>query len=254
MIRTISTRMAPKQQTHCTEPMNEVDPAPVLPPAPWLTTVFAALLFVAGALTAFTGLTTPPTVDTAAAPLPTAEFSVQPVAVTPPVDTPSLDAYPAAHPAGPAKGRPDQLTIPSLKITAPVVDAPLRNSELTIPVETKVGIYTDGAHPGATQGTILLAGHVSFNGHPGALHNLAKIQPRADIQLTDHNGRIYHYTVTNMTVVDKAALPTDIFDAQRPTPARLVIVTCGGPIITRTDGSHHFKDNVIITATAVGGS
>ena len=48
------------------------------------------------------------------------------------------------------------------------------------------------------------------------------------------------YRVTSVRRVRKQALPTSIYT--RTGPARLVLVTCGGPF----DG-RHYRDNVIVT-------
>jgi hypothetical protein len=49
------------------------------------------------------------------------------------------------------------------------------------------------------------------------------------------------YRVTSVRRVRKQALPSSLY--RRTGPARLVLVTCGGPF----DG-HHYRDNIIVTA------
>ena len=51
------------------------------------------------------------------------------------------------------------------------------------------------------------------------------------------------YRVTSVRRVRKQGLPSSIYS--RSGPARLVLVTCGGPFDTKTG---HYRDNVVVTA------
>ena len=118
-----------------------------------------------------------------------------------------------------------------------------QSGALGIPADIKkVGWWRDGAAPGAANGTVLIGGHVdSAKKGAGAFYPL-KSARRGDIVTVDSR----RYRVTTVKIVRKEALPTSIYT--RTGPARLVLVTCGGPFNAKTG---HYRDNVIVTATPV---
>lgn len=140
---------------------------------------------------------------------------------------------------------PKRVRLGRLGIDAPVsaIGIDLKSGALGIPENIRrVGWWRDGAKPGDSKGTVLLAGHVdSRKKGAGALYSL-KSARRGDIVTVDSR----RYRVTSVRIVRKAALPTNIYT--RTGPARLVVVTCGGPFDSR---SGHYRDNVIVTATPV---
>ena len=70
----------------------------------------------------------------------------------------------------------------------------------------------------------------------------AEDERRGDIVTVDSR----RYRVTTVKIVRKDALPSSIYT--RTGPARLVLVTCGGPFNAKAG---HYRDNVIVTATPV---
>jgi len=71
-----------------------------------------------------------------------------------------------------------------------------------------------------------------------------KAQVGGDIVVvTAVDGRTFRYRVTATREMRKADLPTDIWS--QTGPARLVLVTCGGPFDQATS---HYRDNIVVTA------
>jgi LPXTG-site transpeptidase (sortase) family protein len=144
------------------------------------------------------------------------------------------------------KGGPSRVRLGRLGVDAPVsaIGIDLKSGALGIPENIKrVGWWRDGAEPGATTGTVLLAGHVdSAKEGAGAFYAL-KSARRGDVVTLQAGGKTLRYRVTGTRRVAKAALPSSIYT--RTGPARLVLVTCGGPFDARAG---HYRDNIIVTA------
>ena len=148
-----------------------------------------------------------------------------------------------SHPPAPLP--PESIAIPSLHVTAPLMPSAITANELSLPGNDQiVGIYSGGAQPGAATGTVLLAGHVNTSEQgPGVLYGLVNIAPGAEIDVTGAGGILTRWSVTKLQVMLKAQLDQGIFTNQGP--ARLVIVTCGGPFDVATG---HYIDNIVVTA------
>jgi LPXTG-site transpeptidase (sortase) family protein len=76
----------------------------------------------------------------------------------------------------------------------------------------------------------------------GAFYALKRAR-RGDVVTLQAGGKTLRYRVTGMRRVAKAALPSSIYT--RTGPAKLVLVTCGGPFDARAG---HYRDNIIVTA------
>ena len=122
----------------------------------------------------------------------------------------------------------------------------LRTGQLAVPTDIhRTGWWKDGAAPGDSAGTVLIAGHVdSAAAGAGAFYPLKSAQAGATVTITTSDGHSFRYRVTRMQIVLKANLPIGIFT--RSGAARLVLVTCGGPFDYRTG---HYIDNVIVYAS-----
>jgi hypothetical protein len=164
-------------------------------------------------------------------------------------------AGPFPRAAAAASGRsaastPAQVQVPSLGITAPVQPATidLSTGELGVPADIHhTGWWRDGAAPGDPAGTVLIAGYVdSAVGGAGSFFPLKSAQTGAIVTITTRSGATVRYRVTGVQTVLKADLPIGIFT--RTGPARLVLVTCGGPFDYQT---RHYLDNVLVYATPV---
>lgn len=141
----------------------------------------------------------------------------------------------------------NEVDIPSLDTTAPLLAEPLARGFLTIPPDVHdVGWYRGGGQLGAKTGTLLLAGHVNYVGQGwGAFGHLADLRRGATVFTTDAAGAVQAWRVTAVTAMLQADLPQGIFDASGP--RRLVLVTCGGTL----EPDHLYNDNVVVYATPV---
>ena len=75
-----------------------------------------------------------------------------------------------------------------------------------------------------------------------AFFRLRQAQVGAKLSLIA-GGRTFGYRVVSVRSYPKADLPTGVWSRQGP--ARLVLVTCGGPFDQKT---RHYRDNVVLTA------
>jgi sortase family protein len=109
------------------------------------------------------------------------------------------------------------------------------------------GWWVDGAQPGDRAGAVLIAGHVDKAGvGPGAFFHLKNAKPGDKVELTAAGGRTFAYKVVSVKSYLKQQLPADVWS--RRGPARLVLVTCGGPFDRK---ARHYRDNVVLTAVPV---
>lgn len=148
-----------------------------------------------------------------------------------------------------------RLMIPALCVNAPVV-ATTRTAEgaLTIPHDVRTIGHWDGSarladpHDVVGTGTTLLAGHVNLPGQgSGALYRLGSVQPHDLVYTADPSGVVSRWRVVSLVEVHKDRLPDDVF-AGKSGARRLVIVTCGGPILQVPGHGASYRDNVIVTA------
>jgi Sortase domain len=138
---------------------------------------------------------------------------------------------------------------PALRLRAPVVPVGTDAAgALELPDDTgTLGWWAGGAVPGASRGTVVLAGHLdTVQDGPGVMAAVVRQRVGAQLQLVDTGGGTTSYRVVAVRSYPKAALPAAIFAAAGP--ARLVLVTCGG---TFDQESHHYSDNVVVYAVAM---
>lgn len=141
---------------------------------------------------------------------------------------------------------PDRIYVPSLGVYASLTSVRFSGGDLTIPREPwRVGLDIDSSPITATVGTTLLAGHVDLSGTPGALVQLAQAEPGALVYVTDGEGVRRSFVTSSLQRYSKVSLPRSIFAVDGP--RQLVVVTCGGPVIS-IDGERHYRDNVVLTA------
>jgi hypothetical protein len=155
----------------------------------------------------------------------------------------------AAHVAAPAASGevPIRVTARAVGIDAPVapVAIDLASGSLGIASDIhRTSWWRDGTAPGAKQGSVLIAGHVdSAKAGPGAFFRLHELGPGDRVEVTNRGGRTFAYRVSSVRRYRKADLPPDVYT--RNGPARLVLVTCGGPFDA---AAGHYRDNVVVTA------
>jgi sortase family protein len=109
------------------------------------------------------------------------------------------------------------------------------------------GWWVDGAQPGDRTGAVLIAGHVdSAQAGAGAFFHLKDAKEGDRVQVTTAGGRTFTYKVVSVKSYLKSQLPTDVWSTRGP--ARLVLVTCGGPFDRK---ARHYRDNIVLTAVPI---
>ncbi|MDO5502534.1 MAG: class F sortase [Actinomycetia bacterium] len=182
------------------------------------------------------------------APLPSATFDLAPsdVVAQAAADRGSTGESTGTTSQAPAM-EPDQIVLPTINASAPMDYLGVDSGELLLPDGSRVTIYSEGSYPGDSTGTVLIAGHVNSETLArGALFDLGDIQPGDSIWVTDQQGNPVEYLAVKLEVLHKQELPQDIFT--RNGEPRLVIVTCGGEIVTTASGRRGYESNVILTA------
>ncbi len=210
----------------------------------WLWSFAASVLLVAGAL-AWTLWWTWPRSGTL--PLPSAANARSLSSGAIKALGPTVVPRPTKSGSGTGRLSANEVDIPSLGVTAPLLAEPLVRGYLTIPSDVNnVGWYSGGGRLGAQTGTLLIAGHVNYVGQGwGAFGHLADLQRGTAVFTTDSAGAVQAWRVIAVTAMLQAQLPKGIFDASGP--RRLVLVTCGGVL----EPDHLYNDNVVVYAAPV---
>ena len=156
------------------------------------------------------------------------------------------------HPAfvratGAGASAPTRVRLASLGIDAPVsaVGIDIPHGVLAAPANIhRLGWWKDGEAPGATTGSILIAGHVdSATAGAGAFFRLHEAKAGDRVEVTTADGKTHMYRVVSVRNYLKSELPTNVYSQKGA--ARLVLVTCGGPFLQAIG---HYRDNVVLTA------
>jgi hypothetical protein len=155
-----------------------------------------------------------------------------------------------------------RLLIPVLRVDAPLVPegavgAP-GTAALSIPNDIHTVGWWDGLvndsgrtvterapRPGQP-GVAIIAGHVdSAAAGPGALYDLKDLRVGATIEIADSHHHLSRWRVdARPQLTAKTSLPSALW--VRGGPARLAIISCGGPFDAATG---HYIDNVVVWAT-----
>lgn len=145
----------------------------------------------------------------------------------------------------------NRLVIPALGVTAPLYKTGVRNNKIEPPLPVSaVGIWTGGGQLGQPRGSVLISGHVAWNGTKGALYKLVKLQPGNVAHLVAADGTAETFKVISVTSVHKSELPPKVF-AGTDTERLLHVVTCGGRVTRSRRGGRNYSDNVIATFAPV---
>jgi hypothetical protein len=171
--------------------------------------------------------------------------ATSPSSAAPPA--PSVTARPAAPPPVVPVVVPVRLELPGAGITAPLDPVGVEpDGAMTLPEDVdRVGWYEFGPVPGATEGTVVLAGHVDDREQgAGALYALRTVEAGAEVRVTDAEGVVTRWQVVSRELIDKQAVPlASLF--QRTGPPRLVLLTCGGDFLPEL---RSYRDNVVVVA------
>jgi sortase (surface protein transpeptidase) len=119
------------------------------------------------------------------------------------------------------------------------------DGRMTIPAEVdRVGWYRFGPAPG-DDGSAVIAGHVDDREQGlGAMAPLRDAAVGDEVVVTDAAGTPTRWRVVSRELIQKQVLPLDRLFA-REGPARLTLITCGGPFLAEF-GS--YRDNVVVVA------
>ncbi len=139
---------------------------------------------------------------------------------------------------------PVRLVAAGVQLAAPIRPVGVTAGALAVPDDVHtLGWWRDGAPAGSRQGTVVIDGHVDSAGQGiGALASIARMQPGERLALSTAHSEVA-YVVQARRSFAKDALPTDLFT--RTGPARLALITCGGPFNTTT---RHYRDNIVVYA------
>lgn len=143
-------------------------------------------------------------------------------------------------------GDPERVRIPALHVDAPVLPVRAPGRTLVPPSDPqRLGWWADGAPPGASRGSALVAGHTVHTGG-GALDHLEDLEPGDLVVVRTDRGTL-RYDVRRVRVFSKGRIAdhaTRLFSQE--VPGRLVLVTCED-----WDGERYLS-NVVVTATPRG--
>jgi sortase (surface protein transpeptidase) len=166
-----------------------------------------------------------------------------------PRNLPAVSTRPAApgeQETGPA---PVRLAAPALGVDSAVDPVGVEpDGRMTIPAEVdRVGWYRFGPAPG-DDGSAVIAGHVDDREQGlGAMAPLRDAAVGDEVVVTDAAGTSTRWRVVSRELIQKQVLPLDRLFA-REGPARLTLITCGGPFLAEF-GS--YRDNVVVVAEPV---
>lgn len=103
-----------------------------------------------------------------------------------------------------------------------------------------------GAGLGAPSGASVFAGHVDWQGRTGPFAQLWDMRIGERVTITDTDGTVWNYRVTQLVTVHKDQLPARAPELFGQSGAhRIVLVTCGGRWIGGTTG---YADNRVVIA------
>ncbi len=172
-----------------------------------------------------------PTPSPSAAPSSPAPSSESPTGAA--ADPPAVDLDP---------GSMEALEIPRLSVEAPIQPVTAPDGVLGIPDDPGIlGWWSDGALPGAAQGSALMAGH-TVNDGGGALDDLETLEVGDPLTVRTDEGPI-DYRVSDVQIYGKqriARKAEQLFSQE--VEGRLVVVTCEDFV----DGE--YLSNVVVTA------
>jgi sortase (surface protein transpeptidase) len=102
--------------------------------------------------------------------------------------------------------------------------------------------YKDGPRPGQP-GPAVLLGHVDSNTRPAVFYRLATLKAGAEVLVDRADKSTVRFSVSGRIQVAKSRFPADLYLPTLKPVLRLV--TCGGKFNYQT---HHYRDNVVVTA------
>jgi sortase (surface protein transpeptidase) len=161
-------------------------------------------------------------------------------------DKPPPREFPVLEPS-----RPMRLTIPAIKVEAPILDVGLaKDGSVAVPPlerHNEAGWFDEGPTPGQF-GPALIVGHADTRSGPSVFHQLGRLKPGQMIEVLREDHETAVFQVNSVEHYGKEKLPIQRVYGDYSRPA-LRLVTCGG---TWLGGSRGYSDNVIVFASLVG--
>lgn len=181
---------------------------------------------------------------------------VDPVAVgeapaAPVPSTPGSASGPAVAAVGSARltaSKPVGVRIPALGVTSDVMRLGLQDDgSMEVPQGAyPVGWYEGSPMPGQL-GASVLAGHVDWEGEPGAFYGLRELQPGDTVAIDRADGTVVTFVVDRVEEHLKDQFPTELVYGDIDHPG-LRLITCGGAFDEETGD---YQSNVIVFASRV---
>ncbi len=161
-----------------------------------------------------------------------------------PATSQRASSTPPPRPNAPLSAAGAQLLIPSQHVDASIVTVAVTNHVMDVPLNPNVlGWWNAGAVPGSGHGSVVIDGHINYNGVNGALSVLPNLHPGDTVSLAG-SGRSLAYRVSAVHTYSKdTGLPSDLFS--QAGSERLVLITCGGPFDASTG---NYEDNIVAIA------
>ncbi len=143
---------------------------------------------------------------------------------------------------------PVRVEIPALGATSRVMELGLqRDGTMEVPPGAHpVGWYDRSPTPGQL-GPAVLAGHVDWEGEPGAFYGLRELLPGDQVVVDRADGTVATFRVDRVEEHAKDAFPTADVYGDIPT-AGLRLITCGGSF---DEDTGDYRENVIVFASLV---
>jgi hypothetical protein len=154
-------------------------------------------------------------------------------------------AFPVLDPS-----RPERISIPSLKIKAPILDVGYA-SDGTVDVpplnrHDEAGWFDGGPTPGQF-GPALIVGHADTRTGPSVFYHLNKLKAGERVEVSRADGTVAIFEVNSVEHYNKGRLPLQRVygDYSRPS---LRLMTCGG---TWLGGKQGYADNIVVYASLI---
>ncbi|MGY2065426.1 class F sortase [Blastococcus sp. SYSU DS0619] len=165
-----------------------------------------------------------------------------------PVPASLPDLKPAETPQLPTS-TPVRIQIPALGVTSPIIELGLeRDGSMEVPSGAyPVGWYDGSPTPGRL-GPAVLAGHVDWEGEPGAFYGLRELLPGDTVVIDRADGTAATFRVERVEEHAKDDFPTEEVYGDID-HAGLRLITCGGAF---DEDTGDYLENVIVYASFIG--
>jgi hypothetical protein len=160
-------------------------------------------------------------------------------------DKPPPRAFPVMDPSPPKR-----LTIPSIKVEAPILQVGLaKDNSVDVPPlkrHNEAGWFDQGPTPGQF-GPALIVGHADTRTGPSVFANLGKLKAGQQIEVLREDDSVAIFQINSVERFSKEKLPTKRVygDYSRPS---LRLMTCGGKWL---GGRQGYSDNIVVFASLV---